>query len=215
MGFSSVLEDELVGPVNDTQREYLLKILSGSDRMLHLVNDLLDFAKIQAGRLDISIGAASYAPLVEEVVSTLRPLADAKGITLEADVQVSDMAQIDEMRVIQILTNLTSNAIKFTPVNGRVSLRAFIKGPEVITQVFDSGIGIAPEDIAKLFQRFQQVDMSTTRRVGGTGLGLSITKALVEAHGGQVGVLSEVGSGSTFWFTLPLARVPADWSSRR
>jgi signal transduction histidine kinase len=100
---------------------------------------------------------------------------------------------------------LIGNAIKFTPPQGRVTVRAYVEGDELVTQVIDTGVGIAEEDIPKLFNRFQQLDMSATRQAGGTGLGLAISKALVEAHGGQIGVISEPGQGSTFWFTLPMA----------
>lgn len=204
MGFASLLEDEAVGPLNAKQHEFMAKILNGAERMLILVNDLLDIAKIKAGKLDLLPVPTEYPPLVNEVLETMRPLAQDKAITLVGDVNVPILPCVDGPRLIQILSNLLSNALKFTSVGGQVAVRAFVEGNDLVTQVSDTGEGIAAEDIPKLFSRFQQLDMSLTRKASGTGLGLAITKALVEAHGGKLGVLSEVGKGSTFWFTLPL-----------
>jgi signal transduction histidine kinase len=207
MGFASVLDDEVAGELNAQQRAFVGNILSGSDRMLGLVNDLLDVAKIQAGRFELCAHPTPYWPLLEEVLATLRPLADQRGLTLTALVETEVAPPMDGSRIVQVLTNLVGNAIKFTPPGGRVTLRAFVRDEELVTQVMDTGVGIDAADVPKLFQRFSQLDMSATRQSGGTGLGLSISKALVEAHGGQIGVLSEVGHGSTFWFTLPLGAV--------
>jgi signal transduction histidine kinase len=208
MGFGSILEDEVAGPLNAQQHEHVGRILTGAERMLGLVNDLLDFAKIQAGKLELAREPQLYAPLVEEAIGALAPLANRKGVRLAAQVVVERPLEVDGKRVIQVLTNLVGNAIKFTPEGGTVTLRALEDGPRILTQVIDTGPGIPPEQLAKLFGRFQQLDMSKTRQVGGTGLGLSIAKALVESHGGEIGVLSEPGLGSTFWFTLPAA-IPA------
>jgi signal transduction histidine kinase len=161
-------------------------------------------AKIQAGRFELCARPTPYWPLLEEVLATLRPLADQRGLALEALLEVEVSPVMDGSRIVQVLTNLVGNAIKFTPRGGRVTLRAFVRDGALVTQVMDTGVGIEAADVPKLFQRFSQLDMSATRQSGGTGLGLSISKALVEAHGGQIGVLSEVGHGSTFWFTLPL-----------
>jgi signal transduction histidine kinase len=138
------------------------------------------------------------------VIATLAPLAEDREIRLTSDVQVDVLPTIDGPRVIQILTNLLSNAIKFTPPHGEVRLVARVEGEELVTEVTDTGPGIAEADIPRVFEKFKQLDMSTTRQVGGTGLGLSIAKALVEAHGGTIGAISELGHGSTFWFRLPL-----------
>ncbi|MFN3431538.1 MAG: MHYT domain-containing protein [Candidatus Sericytochromatia bacterium] len=204
-GFASVLDDEVPGPLNALQRTYVGKILTGADRMLLLVNDLLDAAKLQAGKFDLAPQPTEYLPVIEEVVTTLRPLADRHGLRLDALIEAEAAPFIDGPRIVQVLTNLVGNAIKFTPQGGRVTVRAFLRGDELVTQVMDTGRGISPENIPRLFQRFQQLDMSATRDAGGTGLGLTICKALVEAHGGAIGVLSEPGRGSTFWFTLPMS----------
>ncbi|MDB5101058.1 MAG: Sensory transduction histidine kinase [Cyanobacteria bacterium RYN_339] len=208
LGFASILDDELAGTLNEEQHRQVGKIMAGSDRMLALVNDLLDFAKIQAGKLALTREVQLLAPLFEDAIGTLAPLAARKGVRLTAHVDVDVPLEVDGPRVIQVLTNLVTNAIKFTPAGGNVTVRAAMDGDRVLTQVIDTGVGIPPDQVVKLFARFQQLDMSATRQSGGTGLGLSIAKALVEGHRGEIGVLSEPGAGSTFWFTLP-ATVPA------
>jgi PAS domain S-box-containing protein len=206
MGFASVLGDQVAGPMNESQQHYVEKILNGADRMLILVNDLLDFAKIQAGKFELSPSPEQYSPVIDEVLATLKPLADQKRISLISDVRDSVVANIDSQRVLQLLTNLVGNAIKFTPDGGVVQVRVFSEGDEVITEVEDTGVGFSQDDQSKLFTRFKQLDMSMTREAGGTGLGLSITKALVEAHQGKICASSSgLGKGATFRFTLPLA----------
>ncbi|MFN3430447.1 MAG: ATP-binding protein [Candidatus Sericytochromatia bacterium] len=203
-GFASTLADEVQGPLNERQHEAIDKILNGSDRMLMLVDDLLDFAKIQSGRFDLAPQPTAYDGLVAEVLGLLRPLADQKRLIVETDVQVAVPASLDGSRIAQVLTNLLSNAIKFTDAGGCVTVRAFVRDGALVTEVEDTGCGIAPEHHDKLFTHFQQLDMSNTRQAGGTGLGLAISKALVEAHHGRIGLTSEPDRGSTFWFTLPL-----------
>ncbi|MNK57189.1 Signal transduction histidine-protein kinase BarA [compost metagenome] len=204
MGFGSILQDEIPGTLNPKQQEYLGKMLNGVDRMLILVNDLLDFAKIQAGKLDLLPTRTDFVPLAEEVHATLKPLADQKQLTLALDLPEHLELVADGPRIVQVLTNLVGNAIKFTPAGGRIVLRSRFDGNDLLSEVSDTGIGISPEDLPKLFTRFKQLDMSSTRRVGGTGLGLSISKAIVEGHGGSIGVRSEKDKGSTFWFRLPV-----------
>ncbi|MNS46745.1 Signal transduction histidine-protein kinase BarA [compost metagenome] len=171
--------------------------------MLALVNDLLDYAKLRAGKVELVMAEVAYAPLIDEVVATLGPLAAPRGLTLLAEVDVPVPLRADGIRVIQVVSNLIGNAIKFC-TDGTITVRARLEGDAVLTEVVDTGPGIAPEDLPRLFNRFQQLDMGETRASGGTGLGLAIVKELVEAHGGEVGVKSVLGSGTTFWFTLPL-----------
>jgi PAS domain S-box-containing protein len=204
IGFANLLEDEAAGPINAQQHEFVQKLLNGADRMLRLVNDLLDAAKIKAGKLDLYPVPTPYALLVDEVVATMKPLADGRGLTIDKDVRTDLLPCIDGGRIAQVLTNLIGNAIKFTNPGGRITVRAYVQGDELITQVSDTGVGIAHDDLPKLFTRFSQLDMTHTRKAGGTGLGLAITKALVEAHGGGMEVVSEVGRGSSFYVRLPL-----------
>jgi two-component system cell cycle sensor histidine kinase PleC len=145
-----------------------------------------------------------YRAVGQEVVRTLEHMAAPKGLTI--DLALGDITlEADATRVMQVLTNLLDNAIKFTPEGGTIRLSSRVVGGHVLTEVEDTGVGIAESDIPKLFQRFQQLDMSLSRPAGGAGLGLNIAKGLVEAHQGEIGVISQVGRGSRFWFTLPLA----------
>lgn len=207
MGFGSILADEVVAPLSDVQREYLAKMLRGADLLLNLINDLLDMSRIQAGKFALEPRPMAFPPVAADVAAHLAALAELRGHVLEVEVP-HDLPPLvaDEQRVTQILTNLATNAIKFTPEGGRIRIRACSDGDQLRCEVSDDGVGIATEHLPKLFQPFTQIDMSSTRRVGGTGLGLSIAKALVEAHGGRIGVDSAPGEGSTFWFTLPLDR---------
>ncbi len=210
-GFGSILQDELVGPLNVRQQEMLGKMLDSADGLLVMVNDLLDLTQIQAGRLDLGRRPVDLAEVAEAIADCARPSADARGIGLALEID-ADLPTLlaDELRVGQVIAKLVSNALKFTPAGGEVRIRAYAAGDgdELVCEVHDTGPGIAEEDIARLFQRFTQLDMTSTRSAGGVGLGLYLAKALVEAHGGRIGVRSVAGCGSTFWFTLPLARVP-------
>lgn len=202
MGFGSLLCDEIPGPLNSEQHKYVSRILQGSDRMLILVNNLLEFSQMVAGKFQLVVEAAPLAPLIKDVVDKYRPSAREKGIHLDCDVP-DVMVRVDSPHIIQVLGNFIDNALKFTPRGGHIQVKACAQGNLIRVAVSDTGVGIAPDDIPKLFKRFSQLDMSTTRKVGGVGLGLSINKEIVEAHGGQIGVESELGKGSTFWFTLP------------
>lgn len=209
MGFSTLLEDEVSGPLNPKQHDYLGKILGGTDRMLVLINNLLDMSQIAAGSFKLSPSLTLYLPVVCEVISTLEPLIEEKRLTLTYDVQVTGEVPIDGQRIIQVLSNLVSNALKFTPEGGAIELRAYVNDGQLVTEVTDTGVGFEPDDLSRLFKRFTQLDMTYTRKVGGTGLGLSISKAIVEAHGGQIGACSAGrGQGATFWFTLPVTPHP-------
>lgn len=208
-GFGSILEDEVQGPLNPKQHESLSKILAGAETLLYLVNDILDMSRIQAGKFTLSPRPMRFQEIAEEVVENIVPLAEKKHQELRKDVP-SSLPEVlaDEKRIAQVLTNLLNNAIKFTPEGGEIRVRASNEGTFIRCEVTDNGPGISPENLPKLFKPFSQLDMSMTRKAGGTGLGLSISKAIVEMHGGQIGVESEFGKGSTFWFTLPIALRP-------
>lgn len=204
-GFGSLLEEGVPGPLNQQQRDFVEKILVGSERMLALIDDLLDFARMQAGKFGVTPAETDYPSLLEETVESFQPSAAAKKIRLERTVEVPFPVCLDRRRLQQVISNLLANAIKFTPEGGWVQIRATIEGDQLVTEVTDNGIGISPENLPKLFTPFKQLDMGLTRRAGGVGLGLSISKAIVEAHGGTIEARSEVGKGSTFTFRLPLA----------
>jgi PAS domain S-box-containing protein len=205
IGFSTFLAGGKPGPLNPKQKEFLNDVLTSGRHLLRLINDLLDLAKIEAGKLELAPATFSLRTAVAEVTSGLRSLVAEKKITFEATVELADDGvSLDEQKIRQVLYNLLSNAIKFTPEGGRVSLHvgADMENRIVMT-VSDTGIGIKPEDLGRLFVEFQQLDASASRRYQGTGLGLALTKRLVALHGGKIDVASEFGRGATFTVRLP------------
>lgn len=209
-GFGSILEDGLAGPLTDEQLGYLRKMLQGADTLLALVDDLLDMSRVQSGKFSIETAIIDLGEVITDALSSLAPLAEQKHQRFVREIP-ADLPQVeaDAQRVGQILLNLVNNAIKFSGDGGVICVRALVEGDHLRCEVQDQGPGIAEDDLPRLFQRFMQLDMGTTRPVGGVGLGLSICKALIEAHGGQIGVTSTPGIGSTFWFTLPLCQPPS------
>ncbi|HEY9766087.1 MAG TPA: HAMP domain-containing sensor histidine kinase [Chroococcales cyanobacterium] len=151
VGFGSLLDDEVAGTLNEQQHQYLGKVLRSSERMLALINDLLDAARIKAGKFSISPSETDYPELIKEVVVGLKPLASEKSIGIEVDINVPFAVFLDRQRIFQVISNLLSNAIKFTPPNGRIRIKAAVEGDHLITEIEDNGIGIAPEDLPKLF----------------------------------------------------------------
>ena len=204
MGFGSILDDEVLGPLTAPQHDAARKILAGSERMLALITDLLDMSRIQAGMFAVAVREVDLAAVANDALAALKPLADRKGLAVrvEADGE-APRVRADAQRLDQVVVNLLSNAIKFTPEGGQVVVHVRREGAGVRVEVADTGIGIAPEHHDRIFEAFTQVDMSNTRQAGGTGLGLAIARSLVVAHGGAIGVASAPGTGSTFWFTLP------------
>ena len=205
IGFSSLLHSGRAGALDPLHMEYLGDILSSSRHLLQLINDILDLSKVEAGRMDLRIESVDSERLVNEVRDILRGLAAEKRITLQThlDPAVATIA-VDPRKAKQILYNFLSNALRFTPDGGRVVLDIAPAGErELCIAVKDNGIGIKPEDMARLFVEFQQLDASTSKKYPGTGLGLALTRRIVEAHGGRVAVESEPGKGSTFRAYLP------------
>ncbi|MDB5096763.1 MAG: sensory transduction histidine kinase [Cyanobacteria bacterium RYN_339] len=206
MGFGSVLDDEVAGPLNPEQRRFIGRVMVAADALLALVTDLLDMSRIQAGKFTIALRPVAFAEVVAAVLSMLAPLAQSKQVSLRNRVHADlPLIEADEQRLAQIVSNLVGNSLKFLDEGGWVEVWADVDGDLLRCEVRDNGPGIGVEDQGKLFKSFSQVDMSNTRKAGGVGLGLTICKNLVEAHGGTIGVRSEKGEGSTFWFTLPLA----------
>jgi PAS domain S-box-containing protein len=209
MGYAEFLEDQLGGPLSPEQHQYVGQIQEGTRRLQRLVDDLLDFARLEAGTFTLALADADLGRKLDEVVESLRPQARDRAITLRCERPEGPfMVRMDAGRIGQVLLNLIGNALKFTPAGGQVRARLSRAGAAARLEVADTGIGIPPEHLPKLFEKFYQVDSSATRERGGAGLGLSIAKALVEAHGGRIGARSTLGQGSTFWFELPLAGPP-------
>ena len=202
IGFSELLHDGKVGELCLEHREILADILSSARHLLQLISDILDLSKVEAGRMEFHPEPSVLDPLVQEVRDVIRPLAERKHIGLSSDVPAGFAAVLDRSRFKQILYNYLSNAVKFTPEGGRVSVRIMPADPCFRLEVEDNGIGIPPEETSRLFQDFQQ--LSNRKAEQGTGLGLALTRHIVEAQGGTVGVRSTPGSGSIFSAVLPI-----------
>lgn len=207
IGFSEILRDAILGPVNESQEELIRDIHTSGHHLLDMINGILDLAKIEAGKMDLQLEMFSVEMAMAEVNAIVNAIANKKQIepALEFDQDVS--IEADKVKFKQILYNLLSNAIKFTGERGQVTTRFSVSENELVTQVTDTGVGMSPEDQAKLFQPFMQLDASKSREYSGSGLGLALTKRLVEIHGGTISVESEKGKGSTFQFTLPLSQM--------
>lgn len=204
-GYAEFLADGVAGPLAPLQQDFVTQIELATSRLEAVVDDLLDFARIDAGTFKLAFVDTEVNSQVREVLGGFGPQLAEAGIALTAELpQVPTPARLDAKRFAQVLTNLVSNAIKFTPAGGRVHVRLAVGTDRLRLEVSDTGAGIAEEDLCKLFKRFSRLDNSTTRETTGTGLGLSISKVIVEGHGGTIGVDSEPGSGSTFWFELPM-----------
>ncbi len=215
IGFSRVILKGIDGPITDLQQQDLTAIYNSGQHLLGLINDVLDLAKIEAGKMELSFDELNVADIITSVMSTATGLVKDKPIKLQRQIE-SDLpiVRADPIRLRQVLLNLLSNAAKFTD-EGEITVAAALQTgpaghPELLISVTDTGPGIAPEDQAKLFQAFSQVDDSPTRKTGGSGLGLSISQQLVQLHGGRIGVRSGLGKGSSFYFTLPVYRIKED-----
>jgi PAS domain S-box-containing protein len=204
IGFSELLGEELEGPLNPKQLRFVRHIHKDSLHLLDLINDILDISKIEAGRLELRPEAFDFSALVTESLASVRTLADAKSLVLEASVDVPVALEADRLRIRQVLVNLLSNAIKFTPEHGRIRVEAHVQDAFIVISVADTGIGIPTDELPFIFDKFHQVGATTLGVREGTGLGLAITQRLVEQHGGLIWVDSQPGKGSTFFLTLPL-----------
>jgi PAS domain S-box-containing protein len=205
LGFSELLSDDATDQFDTaTRRRFLDQIHGSGQHLLQLINDILDLSKVEAGQMELHLQSVELGSLVQEVRATIEPLARSKAIELNTESTREISLIADSAKVRQMLLNLVSNAIKFTPTGGRIDIRIRRLESWVEIAVSDSGIGIAKEDISRLFTEFQQLDVGPGRRQEGTGLGLALTRRFAELHGGQVIVESEVGKGSTFTLRLPL-----------
>jgi len=204
LGFIEMLLDDIYGEIPPHLREPLIDVQANGKHLLNLINDVLDLSKIEAGRMELVLGEYSVQDVVETVRTSLQSLALEKGLGFDAAAEDGiPLAFGDGRRITQCLTNLVGNALKFCK-RGRVAVWVERRGDDLLYQVSDTGIGIPKEELKNIFTEFQQVDTAITREFSGTGLGLNITKKFVEMHGGRIWVESELGKGSTFFFSIPL-----------
>jgi signal transduction histidine kinase/CheY-like chemotaxis protein len=218
IGFSQVLLERMFGDINQRQEEYLHDILSSGRHLLELINDVLDVSKVEAGSMKLERSLMSVRPLLEDALTLVREQAAHRGVRLGLDVD-ADIPAVpgDERRIKQVVANLVTNAVKFTPEGGRIDVAARVVDGEAHISVADTGIGIATTDHEAIFEAFRQIPSGPEPTPEGTGLGLTLSRQIVDLHDGRIWVESEVGRGSTFTFALPLgspasgrAHLPAD-----
>jgi len=205
-GFSEVLYDETFGPLNDKQRKYVSNVLTSGKHLLSLINQILDMAKVEAGKMKLALSSVPVKNLLDEISMLVADLAGKKLITMTLEI-AEDLPNIeaDELKVREIIYNLLSNAVKFTPVGGAIGMRARAKGVNIEVEVWDSGVGIAAENMERIFEGFFRVDTPYSRLTEGTGLGLPLARKMVELHGGKFFIESKgLDRGTLVKFTLPM-----------
>jgi signal transduction histidine kinase len=210
IGFAKLMAHGKVGPVSSRHQEYLGDILKSSSHLLQLINDVLDLAKVEAGKLEFHAEPIVLTRLVREVSDILRAVSAAKQIHIGMSIDPTcENLHLDPGKLKQVLYNYLSNALKFTSASGRVTVRVRDDDANMFRlEVEDSGIGIHADDIGSLFTEFHQLDAGASKQYQGTGLGLALTKRIVEAQNGRVGVTSVLGAGSVFFAVLPRAHIP-------
>ena len=208
LGFSELMKQGIAGKLNEKQEHYIENILSSGKFLLNLINDILDLSKVEAGKIELVFERISLPLILEETTSLIKERAARRKVNIKKELSPElEFIEVDKQRFKQVLFNLLDNAIKFSkPEGGIVTITVKKAGNNVEISVTDSGIGIRPEDINKLFQRFQQINPEISGKYGGTGLGLAICKQIVELHGGRIWADSKYGEGSMFTFILPLKR---------
>lgn len=204
IGFAELLAEEKDGALNEKQRRFIGHIRKDSLHLLDLINDVLDLSKIEAGRLELRYEAFRVDAVIEDALSSVRPRASAKSLEIGTDVRLAEPVFADRVRCKQILHNLLTNAIKFTPEGGRVQVEAVRSGCFAQISVLDTGIGIPEDEQQAVFDKFHQVRAGIQGGAEGTGLGLAICKGLVEQHGGRIWLTSQPGNGSCFTFAIPV-----------
>ncbi|MGH3035510.1 MAG: PAS domain S-box protein, partial [Gaiellaceae bacterium] len=205
-GYVELLRDGEAGELNEEQLQFLAVVERNSHRLLHLVGDLLFLAQVEAGKLALDLGAVDLGAVASDSVETARPAADEKGVILTLATGPAPLLAGDRARLAQLLDNLVSNALKFTPAGGRVDVRVRAVSGDAVVEVRDSGIGIPSGEHQHLFQRFFRTSNATAHAIQGTGLGLAISKAIVDAHGGRITVASQENEGTTFQVVFPIAQ---------
>jgi two-component system cell cycle sensor histidine kinase PleC len=205
-GFSEVLYDETFGPLNEKQKKYVNNVLTSGKHLLLLINQILDMAKVEAGKMKLTLSSLQIQNLLHEISLLVADMVDKKKLQMSLEIP-DDLSNIeaDELRLKEIIFNLLSNAIKFTPEGGKIGMRAKNAGSEIEIVVWDTGVGVAPENMEKIFEGFFRVDTPYSRVTEGTGLGLPLSKKLVELHGGKLSVESAgLNKGVSVRFTLPI-----------
>ena len=217
IGFSQVMENQMFGPIGaEKYVEYSRDIFKSGQFLLDVISDILDMSKIEAGRLQLELQRTSIPDIIEETIKLVEERAKEGKVTIKRDVPKMLDAQADKRALKQILINLTSNAVKFTPEGGQVTMTVTARDGAAVIAIADTGIGIPPRDIEKLGRPFEQVENQFTKSKGGSGLGLAISRSLVELHGGSLAITSEIGKGTTVIVTLPIAAAnPAEAEARR
>jgi len=213
IGFSEVLQQGMVGELNEKQGEYLDYIHTSGSHLLSLINDILDLSKVEAGRMELELSNFNVPLAIDNALTLIRERASNHGVALECAINAA-IADIyaDERKFKQVMLNLLSNAVKFTPDGGKITVAVRPVHDTVEVSVTDTGIGIAPEDCDAVFDEFRQVGSNADAKAQGTGLGLALTKKFIELHGGRIWLTSTLGQGSTFAFTLPASQ-PAERAS--
>jgi len=202
-GALTAIEDGSAGRINAQVAKLIRIAVDNSTRLMRLINDILDWKQLEAGKFKLTLGNFDPAESVNQVMRELQATAEAKNVALIPEICPHHEITADQDRILQILSNLTANAIKYSPAKGKVTIRLEATAADTVRfTVRDQGPGISQEQMDKLFVKFQQLDSSDTRKKGGSGLGLAICKAIVELHGGNIGVNSKVGEGSSFWFEI-------------
>jgi len=206
IGFSEVLYDETFGPLKEKQRQYVNNVLTSGTHLLLLINQILDMAKVEAGKMKLVLSSLPMKSLLNEISLLVEDMVGKKKIKMLLEI-AEDLPNIeaDDLKVKEILYNLISNAVKFTPEGGKIGMRAKKADSEIEIVVWDTGVGIASENTDKIFEGFFRVDTPYSRLTEGTGLGLPLSKKLVELHGGKLSVESEgINRGTSVRFTLPI-----------
>jgi signal transduction histidine kinase len=205
IGFSEVMLGGMTGPMADKQKEFTHDIRDSGKHLLGLINDILDLSKIEAGRMELDVARFNLRSAMDNAMTLVRGRAERHGIQLESVIAegIGDYDG-DERKFKQIMLNLLTNAVKFTPEGGTVTMAAERIDGNYVFSVMDTGIGIAPEDHGKVFEEFRQVGTDYARKAEGTGLGLTLTRKLVQLHGGEIRLESELGKGAKFTFNLPI-----------
>jgi signal transduction histidine kinase len=205
-GYADLIRQGTVGPVTDQQAQFLDTIRNNVDRMAELVSDLSDVSRIDTGRLKVNLEALSISEYIRETVANLRPQFEDKSQKVQIELQHDlPLAMADRARLVQVLTNILSNANKYTPEGGSITVTGAQVGSALRVAVQDTGIGLPEDEQAQLFSQFFRSEQPEAREQTGWGLGLYVTRRLLELMDGEIGVETSLGEGSTFWFTLPTA----------